>query len=85
MIREPVRYEELIQVVSKWSPALKFNLIQDLLRSLEPTFAPTSSISSEKPTRTLDQALGLLATDSRAPTDEEVDQILVDARMEKYH
>lgn len=34
--------------------------------------------------RTLDRALGLLATDQPAPTDEEVEQWLEEHRQEKY-
>lgn len=84
MIQEPVRYDELIQVVSKWSPALKFTLIQELLRSLEPAMATLQSAGYKEPTNTLDQALGLLATDEAAPDDDGVKKILADARMERY-
>lgn len=84
MIQEPIRYDELMQVISKWSPALKFTLIQDLLQSLEPAVTTLQATDTKKPVNTLDQALGLLATDTTAPSDDEVEQILVDARMEKY-
>lgn len=84
MIQEPVRYDELMQVLSKWSPALKFTLIRDLLQSLEPAVATLQPTEDKASTSTLGQALGLLATDEPAPNDDEIDQILVDARMEKY-
>lgn len=84
MIQETVRYDELLQVISKWPPALKFTLIRDLLQSLEPAVATLQPVEPMMPTNTLAQALGLLATDEPAPSDDEVDQMLEDARMEKY-
>ena len=84
MIREPVRYEELIAVVTKWSPTLRLNLIQDIVRSLEPEMADSELSIGNKPVQTLDRALGLLATTEPAPSDDEIKQILVDARIEKY-
>lgn len=84
MIQEPVRYEELVQVVAKWSPTLKFNLIQDLLKSLEPTVIGTQPLRERAPTQTMEQAAGLLATDEPAPSDDEVDKILLESRLEKY-
>ena len=84
MIQEPVPYNELLQVVSKWSPALKFTLIRDLLQSLEPTVATLQPPQPSEPQSTLEQALGLLATNAPAPSDDEVQQILVESRAEKY-
>jgi len=84
MIQEPIRYDELLQVVSTWSPALKFTLIQDLLQSLEPAVATLQPRKAKESQSTLEQALGLLATDDSAPNDDEVQQILVESRMEKY-
>lgn len=84
MIQEPVRYDELMQVVSKWSPALKVTLIRDLLQSLEPAVATLQTSEPTEQINTLEQALGLLETDKPAPDDDEVKQIMRDARMEKY-
>ena len=84
MIREPVRYEGLVEFVTQWSPTLRLILIQDLLRSLEPEVADSKQTRSDRPAQTLDRALGLLATSESAPTDDEIEQILVDARMEKH-
>jgi len=84
MIQEPIRYDELLQVISTWSPALKFTLIQDLLQSLEPAVATLQPRNHNESVSTLEQALGLLATDDPAPNDDEVQQILIESRMEKY-
>jgi hypothetical protein len=54
-------------------------LVQDVLRAISPRVDPP-----KKRVKTLEQALGLLATDRPAPTDEEVKQWLDEHRMEKY-
>lgn len=73
MIQEPMRYEDLIQVVSKWSPKLKLDLIQELLKSLEPTISAIPAKEANQSAPTLSLALGLLSSDDEAPTDAKVE------------
>ena len=67
---ESVNYKEVLEVVLKWPPDKRFALIQDLLVTLAPS-------ETEKTRRkTLEKALGLLATDQPAPSDSDVKQWL---------
>jgi hypothetical protein len=76
---EPITYENIIKTVREWPPARRFALVQDVLNTLAPTAPP------DKPRRkTLDKALGLLATARPAPSDAEIEQWLDERRMEKY-
>lgn len=71
----PVDYETVLQIVYQLPARQRFALIHDVLKSLEPTPAKRSTLS---------RALGLLATEASAPTDEEVEAWLDEHRMEKY-
>ena len=51
-----------------------------MLKTLEPEFKMTRP----KRRKTLNKALGLLATNQPAPSDEEIEQWLDEYRMEKY-
>ncbi len=73
-------YDTVLQAVNHWSPTQRFALVQDVLKTLEPS-ALSPSFSKR---HTLDKALGLLKTDRPAPTDEEVGRILHETRLEKY-
>jgi hypothetical protein len=76
---EPINYETVIKTVRQWPPARRFALVQDVLSTLAPAETPP------KPRRkTLDKALGLLATDRPAPSDAEIQQWLDERRVEKY-
>lgn len=75
MTAMPVTYEAVLQIVYQLPARQRFALIHDVLKSLEPTPA-------KKPT--LSQALGLLATEVNAPTDEEIDAWLDEERMEQF-
>jgi len=71
-------YESVLRAVHTWPAAKRYLLVQDLLRTIEP---------KEQETRrpdTLSQALGLLATDQPAPSDEEVARMLNERRTKKY-
>lgn len=71
-------YESVLRIVYGWPAARRFLLIQDLLKTIEP---------DEQPARrpdTLHQALGLLATDQPAPSEEETAHWLAEHRSEKY-
>ncbi len=77
---EPINYETVIKTVIQWPPARRFALVQDVLDTLAPATPPHN-----KPRRkTLDKALGLLATDQPTPSDAEIEQWLDEHRVEKY-
>jgi hypothetical protein len=76
---ETMNYETIRKIVRGWPASQRFTLIQDLLRTLAP---PETAERLRR--NTLDQALGLLATDRTAPTDAEVAQWLDDRRTERY-
>ena len=57
-----------------------FTLVQEVLKSLEPEF----KVTQPKRSNTLDNALGLLATNEPAPSDEEIEQWLDEYHIEKW-
>lgn len=76
---ENISYEGVLKIVSQWPAAQQMALVEDVLRTISPRVKPPRQRQ-----RTIDRALGLLATDQPAPTDEEVRQWLDEHRMEKY-
>ena len=74
---ESPSYQQVLEVVSRWSDVRRFTLVQDVLKTLEPEKRPHQK-------QTLQQALGLLETTVQPPSDEEVKQWIEDHRMEKY-
>lgn len=72
-------YEAVLDVVRTWPPEKRFLLIQDVIKTLEPTFRAGGA---RQPTA--EKALGLLATEQPAPSDTEVQQWLEEHRMEEY-
>ena len=76
---ENISYEGVLKIVSQWPTAQQMALVEDVLKAISPRVEPP-----KKRQRTLGQALGLLATDRAAPTDEEVERWLDERRMEKY-
>lgn len=76
---ENINYDSVLNIVRQWPSAKRMTLIQDVLATL------ATRVEASRPARaTLKQALGLLATDQPAPTDEEVEQMLDEHRLEKY-
>lgn len=76
-------YETILHTVEDWPVEQRIQLIQDILSALKSS--QTTQMPSRPPRkRTLEQALGLLATDKPAPSDAEVKQWLEEHRMEKY-
>jgi hypothetical protein len=72
-------YETIIETVHNWPPSRRLHLVQDVLRSL------ASDMEPQRPRRnTLERALGLLANERPAPSDEEIQQRLDEHRVEKY-
>ena len=79
MSDNPPGYEIILQVVRDWPPSQRFALLQDVLKTLAPEPEPPHPRR-----KTLEKALGLLATERPAPTDAEVQQWLDEHRLEKY-
>lgn len=76
---ENISYDGVLNIVRQWTIAQRYALLQDVLKTLAP--------DPEKPRvreRTLEQALGLLATNQPVPTDAEVEKMLDEHRTEKY-
>lgn len=76
---ESVSYEGVLKIISQWPASRQMALVEDVLKTVSPRVVPP-----KQRRRTLDEALGMLATDKAAPTDEEVKQWLDGHRMEKY-
>jgi len=78
-VSELTDYETILNAIRQWPLERRFALVQDVLDSL------ASQVASGRPRKkTLERALGLLATDQPPPTDEQVTQWLHERRMEKY-
>lgn len=77
---ETTNYETILNAVRQWPPNRRFALVQDVLDTL------ASEVAPPRPRRkTLEKALGLLATDQPAPSDAEIQTWLDEHRMEKYN
>lgn len=79
---ENIHYEATLNAIRQWTMAQRIALLQDVLKTLAPE--TTESALPRVRERTLQRALGLLATEQPAPTDEEVQQWLDEHKMEKY-
>ena len=77
--RETISYETVLNTVRQWPLDRRFALVQDVLSTLAPKVLPPQP----RP-KTLEKALGLLATSQPAPSDAEIKQWLDEHRMEKY-
>ena len=77
--RKTISYETVLNTVRQWPPDRRFALVQDVLSTLAPDVLP----SRPRP-KTLEKALGLLATSQPAPSDAEIKQWLDEHRLEKY-
>ena len=78
-VSETTNYNTILKIVHSWSPATQLALVQDILKTLS-----LELLSARSQRNTLEQALGLLATDHPAPTNAEVSQWLAEHRLEKY-
>jgi hypothetical protein len=79
MATQTITHENIVQTVQTWSDDRRWRLVEDILRSMN---VENEDLPVRK--RTLNLALGLLATDNPPPTDEEIAQWLTERRMEKY-
>lgn len=71
--------QELKEEAFKLSPRDRFALVSAIIDSLQNTAVNQAERSSA-----IQQMRGLLKTDQPAPTDEEVEGMLEEERMEKY-
>jgi len=78
-VLETDSYETVLKTVRQWPPDRRFALVRDVINTLSPEVIP-----SRPRHKTLEKALGLLATSRPAPSDAKVQQWLDERRMEKY-
>jgi hypothetical protein len=72
-------YEHVINIVRSWPAPQRLTFVQDVLATLVP------DITSDRPRQpTLNHALGLLATDQPAPSDEDIAALLNERRQQRY-
>lgn len=72
-------YKNVFEIVRHWTPSQRFNLVQDILKTLAPQEG-----SAGRKRQTIKEVFGILATDRTPPNDEEVEQWLDEHRWEKY-
>ncbi|MCD6344072.1 MAG: hypothetical protein J7M17_00500 [Anaerolineae bacterium] len=72
-------YQVVVEKVKHWPAVHRLALVQEILRTL----SRDASIPSPRK-KTLEQALGLLATTEPAPDDATIHQWLRERREEKY-
>ncbi|MCB9109071.1 MAG: hypothetical protein H6633_33225 [Anaerolineales bacterium] len=77
-------YEAVLDTIRHRSPAQRLDLVQDILGTLKPEVEVTPSSQPVAKRKTLEAALGLLATSQPPPSDEEVKRWLDEHRMGKY-
>ena len=77
--RKTISYETVLNTVRQWPLDRRFALVRDVLSTL----VPEVLLSQPRP-KTLEKALGLLATSQPAPSDAEIKQWLDEHRLEKY-
>jgi len=82
LTRSQFTYDSILDIIHTWPASQRYLLIQDVLRTLEPQDEPRDRQNGTHDTLSL--ALGLLATERPAPTDEEIAQWLDEHRAEKY-
>jgi len=71
-------YETILKTVHQWPPDRRFALVRDIINTLAPEV-----VSSRPRHKTLEKALGLLATGRPAPTHVDAQQWQDERRMEK--
>jgi hypothetical protein len=74
-----ISFKNVVEQVSHWPPDYRLALAQEILRSLKPAFTQPATQSN-----TLEQALGLLATETTPPSDDTIHQWVRERQEEKY-
>ncbi|PZS03919.1 MAG: hypothetical protein DLM69_02400 [Candidatus Chloroheliales bacterium] len=77
------RYRALVREVDSLPPEMLTDLMHHILDAISQQLVASSTHPAHG-RGTLEQALGYLATDEPAPTDEEVQRVIDEYRMEKY-
>lgn len=72
-------YEQILEIVRQWPADQRLSLLRDVMQTLSATQETLRS-----PRDTLNKALGLVSSGGRLPSDEEVQLLLDEHRMEKY-
>jgi hypothetical protein len=73
-------YNTILSQVRRWPTDKKIALVEDVLHTLVPIEQPKDAQSKD----TLSMALGLLQSEKEAPTNDEIDEMLAQRRLEKY-
>jgi hypothetical protein len=76
---DKLNYEGVLKAIQQWPPAQQIELVQEVLRAMSPRISLPA-----KRQLTHARALGLLANEKPAPTDDEVKQWLEERRVERY-
>lgn len=74
-----ISYETVLHTVREWPVEQRLDLLQALLSTLATEVKP-----AQPRERTLEKALGLLATGQPAPSNTEIQQWLHERRMNRY-
>ena len=72
-------YHDLLALVKEWRREDRLTFVRDVMKTLVP-----AQEDVQRRRAPLSEALGIAATDRPPPSDDEVDQWLVDRRTEKY-
>jgi len=78
-----IDYEDILKVVRSWPFSERLTLVQDILSTLAPELEKPGGPSSVK-RNTLKEALGLLAINQPAPSDQDIEKWLNEYRVDKY-
>lgn len=82
---ESLDRDTILQAVEAWAPDERVALARDILSTLVAKEEPAAASSpAARRKYTLADARGFLKTDRPPPTDEEVQELLEEALMEKY-
>ena len=77
---ETLDYAGILNLVRRWPSAKRLSLVQEILGTVSSDLKTTTKGESN----TLTQALGLLAADQPAPSDQQIREWLAEYRLEKY-
>lgn len=72
-------YERILQIVRQWPAAERLSLLREVTQTLSSGHSPLRA-----PRDTLSKALGLLSSRRASPSDQEIEHLLDEHRMEKY-
>ena len=77
-------YDNILNTIRNWPLSKRLTLVQDILKTLAPDLKAVEPDSPRAKRNTLKEALGLLATNQPAPSDQEIQDWLNEHRLEKY-